>query len=238
MTEGTLQNHSIGAIQKKAQILGLKKSREGFREIMERVPGRPHKEIEIADQPEELGYIIGVLFSDGHLTNDRIMLGVMDGEFAKKFADALNLAFPGMDARIRHDMAGIYWCTPRSVIVAKYLKERYTIEWCLKQPPNVKVQILRGMWDGDGCITLHARNGRMHSPRVEFVSSNIEIARLYQRLVKEVLGVELNVLGPYGKGKQYRMEKRGFSFANRFYEDVSPTIRRKRDRFKQAIAEA
>lgn len=110
---------------------------------------------------ENWGYILGVLYGDGSISNNTIELSVTDKDFVKAFKRAIE---KWTDFKIKihlydkeqrkkwtqSDGKDIYDICLTSLIVVGFLK-KYNISKIEKTNKKIKIAFLKGMYDSDGC---------------------------------------------------------------------------------------
>ncbi len=200
------------------------------------------KKIRVHDNAEALGYLVGILLGDGHLRRSAIVLKVVDKDFAQSFCKALEDVFDGITTNVRqyaqeqYTQGHVFTAYGCSKTAVEFLSQRTNVTWCRKQNVDVKVGILRGLWDSEGSITLSNTRQKTspYYPIIKFSVASKHLAMLYVQLVWEVLGIQTKTNGPY-TGGMYDVVIRGYDKASLFYRMVNPTIKRKRRRFEKAL---
>lgn len=205
---------------------------------------------EMYEPSSEKAYVIGAYLGDGHISDAKqLVLNVKDVEFAIEFARKLckflNLEWGGWD-----DDATEIICSKRKdgmYAVKKSISPVYDIfrkyDAMEFDPVDVKNEyvdhpesMLRGLWDAEGSIDTNKR--------VHFYNTSDKIIELYIELVTDAVIKNhidekgFDVLTQYYKDKLTVTESNGLmdvylpaELRRTFYKTVSPTIKRKRDRF-------
>lgn len=199
----------------------------------------------------EKAYVIGAYLGDGHIPDTKqLTLNAKDKEFAVEFArklcEFLNLEWGG-------------WSSSNTEVTCSRRKDgMYTVKKSISpvydvfrdydsmsfDPLKVKREydgcsrfMLRGLWDAEGSIDS--------KKRVNFANTSDKIVELYIELVEDaVISEYIDRWGP-NKDRQYYKNKLTVTdsdglmnvylpsvLRHTFYKTVSPTIQRKRERFK------
>ena len=188
-----------------------------------------------AGSREDLGYTLGVILSDGHLDTVRgyIMMTVKDKEFAEKFAEVLNRL--GINARVRKRNKTPYYDVNVGAKAAVELLATLDLDWIAEQPEELKLGVLRGLWDGDGCITFNKQRENW-CPLNTFAVKDENLVDFYGSLVEQLCGFNVSTWGPDTKGL-FRIRFGGRERNLVFYNVVQPTIQRKVERFESLRGE-
>ncbi len=110
---------------------------------------------------ENWGYILGVLYGDGSISNNTIELSTIDKDFVRAFKRAIEkwtdfkIKIHLYDKKqrkrwIQSDGKDIYDVCFTSLIVVAFLK-KYDINKIEKTNKKNKIAFLKGMYDSDGC---------------------------------------------------------------------------------------
>lgn len=155
---------------------------------------------------EELGYIIGVILSDGGVHEDNegskyIILNATDKDFVvnfgKVFCSWAGLEWSGFDDENtqmscrgpieQKGNAKNQWRVERGIadcynFLNVYQKGEYKTDKLLNNPRDFKIGLLRGLWDGEGSVSTNYK-------QIGFTTSEKKIQLLYMELVEDIVGV-------------------------------------------------
>ena len=192
----------------------------------------PKKELRSKmSQKFTFGYIIGVLLGDGWLAKNSIRLKTVDADFVDFFATQLRTwshiephqyqyktairTFPNGITSLCKDNHQVVLCSKQARDqIEKYVSN---LIWIETANYDVKLGILKGLWDSEGYI---------HNYKICFCNTESEVLKLYKRLIFEFLGITQFQERIRDNGK-VELEFSGPQNLLNFVKIVGITIRRK-----------
>ena len=198
---------------------------------------RTHREVALSrlrpgwnETTPELAEIVGMLWGDGW-TTARGTLGLAikaeDRAFPERQKSLWRKQF-GLSASMG-ETGGMIQIQMNSRPIAEFLRS-INVEWVKFLERDSLLAWIRGVWDSEGSIS---KNKEENTWRVQWVSCDHEFALLYAWVLENSLAVKAKCLGPYKQG-DYRVTFSHLQDVVRFYQEVNPTIPRKRSKFKAA----
>ena len=198
----------------------------------------------------ELGYIIGVLKGDGHITNKKkgngghsIVLSVIDKDFADYFANIIykwsNYHPKRYTINDKFHTKIFYRVYLFDKIINLFFKN-YDTNTITNSTKDMKIGFLKGLFDSEGS----ANNSQLNNPklakrRISFCNCNKNIIDIIKILLND-FGIKCSLYRKVGSGFNpncisYTMEIRGKNNLEWFYNNIGFTIKRKQDKLLVAI---
>jgi hypothetical protein len=121
----------------------------------------------------EMAYVLGLLAADGHVTVTKtgqhiVMLNLKesDRELVERVRDFLE--YPGpiyLQPKVNGETQAVLTITSKEMVndlkkLGLGQHKTYTLEWPASLPTNLIASFCRGYFDGDGCISYEAKDGR------------------------------------------------------------------------------
>lgn len=195
---------------------------------------------------QDLAYLVGVHLGDGYARERMIVLATADIEFAQAWGDAIKRQF-GREVKIISRPGPTTFKRGRSKFYISKISHRVRLcsvtasdilrsvsnqHWIDRLPVELKLDMLRGLWDSEGCISPNGTGGRSWS--VRFSNSDLTVISIYQNLLKECLGIQPGISWDT---RNWVADVRFSRLEDviLFHAAVKPTIQRKRERFQEAI---
>ncbi len=184
-------------------------------------------------ESERQAYWLGVLFADGSVsaTNNTIALVSKDSELLESFVKDVSLVGKEIYYNPNHNGAGtIAFCSPKMKECLTGLgcgpRKTKTCAFPSFLPENLKRHFVRGLFDGDGCVTA----SRGH-PQVFFLGTESICMGVRQCL--ESLGITFNKIQSNPGVKRLRITGKQNVLAVRqyLYRDATTYLKRKREKF-------
>jgi intein-encoded DNA endonuclease-like protein len=207
---------------------------------------------------KELSYIIGVLFGDGTLKNERknyqykFILRTKDRDFAEYFSNQISklLNFPG-GYKIRTENGFLrkggkgYVVSVSNKMLFHFLSK--DAEYLMNYVKEYPADFIRGLFDSDGFTIISC--GKNFRVGFGIVNTNIKILEFVKNLLRDNFGITSKIYTTIKKGHKvkiwgkiytanktvYRLVSSGLNNAKKFLRFISSSIRRKREKLEDAI---
>jgi len=192
---------------------------------------------------KELGYILGTLYGDGHISiaQRRVILSVIDQDFALKFKETLEkwcgfkaryltrIQKPDKYVKSRKLQYRIYLDSKE---VSEFLKY-FNLNLIKKASTDVKCTFLRGFFDSEGCATkkdilCYNTNFKL----IKFISDLLNMLQIDHTL-REIKTLNNGSIKSYKPCYRIGIYKKGCIY--KYYNTVNFSIQRKRERLENLV---
>lgn len=149
----------------------------------------PFNEAFFSEWSADLAWLVGLIWSDGNLTRNTIEICAKERDFMMMVADMI-----GQPNGVRPKNGGGAWRVVfTSKTVANFLRgvgltprKSFTVSWPV-MPPEYEAHFIRGLFDGDGCVTLRMdRQGQQVADlQWEVVTASVALRDSLARWMKD-----------------------------------------------------
>jgi intein-encoded DNA endonuclease-like protein len=139
---------------------------------------------------KDLGYILGVIYGDGYLSENSIGLNVKDKDFALTFKTSLEKFFR-KNAKL-HSYNGLWCVLLHSRSAVKFLK-KFDYHIIVNCSQDIKCAFLKGFYDSEGSAYYHEKTG-VRNRKIELCNTNLELLTFCKNLL-QVCGIKTLKIG-------------------------------------------
>ncbi|MDS7057089.1 hypothetical protein NXG04_07305 [Klebsiella pneumoniae] len=195
---------------------------------------------------EEKAYWLGFISADGHVSDDGIIIAlqIRDNKHLQKFLDAI-----GSNSNIRyitkeHKIARIEIYSKKIVSDLRCLgfyKDKSKTQTYPSIPEEFHKHFIRGLFDGDGCISIRERNNPRYKGEVDYSISfcgTLETMKTVQDIICKNCNVNINKVhssNKYLKIIQWSGKQNAKKILDWIYEDSNIELDRKHILYKKHI---
>lgn len=201
----------------------------------------------------ELGYILGVIASDGFLNDKQMGMTVKDKDYAEKFQFCLKKIFPSLEFKLCTHSDGRFrvYCTRLKIVQALNLifeSKTKTYNWIVPKiilnNKEMARQFLGGFFDGEGTVMgkkyISIQGYSVNKDSLNTIAellNNFNIKSTYSKLNrknKPFFSIKDDKIY-YGKEDIHVIAISKLCYVKRFYEEIGFKIKRKSDKLKEYI---
>ena len=194
---------------------------------------------------EDKAYFLGFIVADGSVNEKRLNISQKEPDVLYSFGKYIKL----IDGVRKHTNRNIYHINITSEKLINDLKVLgiYQNKTMVVKYPNIPINLehhfMRGVFDGDGCISIHKKKegSRDTSDRgqVNMCSGSVEFIETYVDRLNIIAGITKNKIRT-PKGTYCVIDWGSFAdierFYNLFYKDATVYLERKKKTFDRAIS--
>ena len=193
---------------------------------------------------EDKAYFLGFIVADGSVNEFRLNISQKEPDILYEFEKFINLK----DGVRKHTKRNIHFLNLTSIKMIKDLnllgihQNKTMIVKYPNIPKHLEHHFMRGVFDGDGCISIHKKRPDSKDTtdrgQVNICSGSRDFIEKYVDRLNEMCGITKNKIR-YPKGTYSVIDWGSFSdiekFYDLFYKDATVFLERKKKTFEAAV---